>query len=186
MMTALPTERSTQTLAKALNFVLDHERQTWPCGGSNGFVKEESANDEYLAYRREYGLPSRSITPQSSIEELAIYMEHYAEPIHVADLPYPIALVLFDSAVNVGTGRVVIWLQAVLGIMQDGGFGPKTLTATKTYIARHGANALAGEILARRVAYYMSIGSPGKPLYKFLKEWLNRVADLRKEIGLAH
>jgi len=131
-------------------------------------------------------LPSRSISLLSSVEELAIYMEQYAEPIHVTDLPYALGLALFDSAVNVGTGRVVIWLQAALGITQDGGFGPKTLAATKAYIAQHGASALAREVLARRVSYYMSVGAPGKPLNKFLKEWLNRVADLHKEIGLVN
>src|SRR5438045_3302653 len=95
MMTTSTTVQPSQVFAKALNFVLDHEKQaieSLPYSSTGCFTRVGSANDDYLAYHREHGLPSRSVTNLSSIEELVTYMEQYAEPIHVADLPYAVGL----------------------------------------------------------------------------------------------
>jgi len=169
----------------ALSFVLDHEGrvdENVP-GDPGGATHWGVTQADYNQYRREHGLPILSVFKATEGEVDALYAAHYWAPIHGDTLPYPLALALFDSAVNVGLGRAVVWLQQTLGIEADGAFGPTTLAAAQNYIAKHGAVPLASAILTRRDAYYNTIGAPGKSLHKFLGGWLNRTADLRKAIG---
>ncbi len=171
---------------KSLNFVLDHEGRIFENvdGDPGGATMDGITWRDYNAYRKEHGLPIRDLHQMTAAEMGAVYTEHYWRPMHCDDLPFPVAITLFDSAVNVGSGRVVIWLQQVIGVTPDGGFGPVTLGAVKGYVKIHGAEALARSVLARRADYYSLIGAPGKKLNKFLKGWLNRVADLKKFAGL--
>lgn len=45
------------------------------------------------------------------------------------ELPYPVALQIFDAAVNSGVGQAVRWLQRSVGVADDGKIGPVTLKA---------------------------------------------------------
>lgn len=152
-------------------------------GDPGGKTKWGITAADDATYRREHGLPPLDVFRETPDVLSLIYQAHYWSPVHGDALPYPLSLVLFDSAVNVGLGRAVVWLQEVLGVTADGAFGPATLAAAQNYIVHHGAVPLAAAILTRRDAYYNSIGAPGKSLHKFLAGWLARTADLHKTIG---
>lgn len=171
---------------RALNFVLDHEGRIFEDvpGDPGGATKDGITHDDYDDFRKEHGLPVHDLRLMTDAEMQEIYTEHYWNPTHAAQFTYPVALALFDTAVNVGTGHTIKWLQTIVGVTPDGGFGPLTLNATKKYIASHSDKALASALMARRSAYYNEIGAPGKTLHKFLKGWLNRVADLKHEVGI--
>lgn len=169
----------------ALSFVLSWEGKVNedvpgdPGGRTHWGITQ--ADDD--AYRREHGMPTHDVFGISPEEVSTLYAAHYWTPLHGDALPYALALPLFDSAVNCGTGRAVCWLQGVLGVTVDGGFGPQTMAAVNTYLAKHPASDLAAGVLVRRRSYYLTIGGAGKPLAKFLPGWLARVSDLAAKVG---
>jgi lysozyme family protein len=100
-----------------------------------------------------YGISAASY-PNLDIEALtlsqaqALYEQDYWTPVQGDHLAAPLAMLMFDAAVNAGVPRAVRWLQEALGVTEDGIFGPETLK---------GANAvpivwvLCAEVLARRI-----------------------------------
>src|SRR4051812_11974251 len=114
---------------RALNFVLDHEGRIFENvpGDPGGATRDGITFRDYNAFRKEHGLPTRDLHQMTDPEMEQVYTEHYWQPTHAEEFSFPVALTLFDSAVNIGTGRVVIWLQSIIGVDQDGGFGPITL-----------------------------------------------------------
>jgi lysozyme family protein len=62
-------------------------------------------------------------------QALAIYRAQYWLPIRADRLPRPLALLLFDAAVNLGPAQAVVLLQRVLDVPDDGAMGPVTLAA---------------------------------------------------------
>ena len=79
------------------------------------------------------------------------------------DLPEPLATAAFDTAVNVGRGRVQGWLVPLEG---------------------HDPVTAAKELLDRRAAHYEKIIAVNPKLEKYRKGWGNRMAALRKHLGL--
>lgn len=62
-----------------------------------------------------------------------VYRRNYWNPVHGDDLSPGRALMLVDTAVNMGVKQAIILVQRVTGINEDGVFGPKTLEAAKNY-----------------------------------------------------
>lgn len=175
----------TSDFARAMAFVLDHEGRCYEDveGDPGGATKWGVTHIDYDQYRREHGLQLAPVRGATEAEIYAIYREHYWVPVRADHLTYPVALALFDCAVNCGLARAVMWLQQVLGVTLDAEFGPVTFAATLNYVTLHGAAALALAVTDRRAAYYERIGGQGRPLHKFLSGWRNRVADVRRQIG---
>jgi lysozyme family protein len=89
-------------------------------------------------------------------------------------------LVQFDTAVNMGVGRAVRFLQKSVGCAVDGDFGPATEDAA-------GACDLGTAIVKycdEREAFYRQIVQRKPSQAKFLKGWMNRLNSLRREVGL--
>lgn len=61
-------------------------------------------------------------------EALKLYQELFWEPCECEEMPKPVALVVFDAAVNSGQGRAIKWLQYAIGVIADGVVGPNTLS----------------------------------------------------------
>jgi len=79
---------------------------------------------------------------------LKFYRLCYWRPISADSFPLPIAILLFDAAVNMGKSAAVKTLQRALEVTDDGVVGPKTIAAAR----RHAASDLfLGEMLARRL-----------------------------------
>lgn len=59
----------------------------------------------------------------------AIYKRDYWDKCRCGELPPPVALLVFDCAVNQGYGRAVRLLQSAVGVKSDGVLGSTTLEA---------------------------------------------------------
>ncbi|TIU89696.1 MAG: hypothetical protein E5W03_03195, partial [Mesorhizobium sp.] len=65
----------------------------------------------------------------SDAQLAVVYRRFYWDALAGALLPDGIDYAVFDFAVNSGPGRAAKYLQAVLGVVQDGRIGPATLAA---------------------------------------------------------
>ena len=116
--------------------------------------------------------PQLDIAALTDAQAKEIYRRDFWDRAQCGSLPPPLALLVFDAAVNSGVGRAVRWLQAALGVAEDGVIGPATLAA----IAAHrglGA-ALCAEFQARRLSFLTAL-----PTWKtFGKGWARRLCAL--------
>jgi lysozyme family protein len=90
----------------------------------------------------------------------ALYQRDYWDRIGGDRLPASIALLVFDAAINNGTGRAARWLQQAASVAQDGVIGPETLSAIGTIAAGpDGSAELCAELLAQRLTFMTSLPS---------------------------
>ena len=138
----------------------------------------------YDEWRERKHYDTRSVREIEDGEVYQIYLEQYWKPARCPALDFPMSLILFDSAVNHGVGRAVKLLQGVLQVEQDGVFGPGTMGAYDFLEECHGTGHVADKYLKAREAFYRRIVEKTPSQARFLKGWMNRVADLRKECHL--
>ena len=115
----------------------------------------------------------RALTPQ---KVAPMYKIKYWNPSYCAVLPKGLDYVVFDFAVNAGTGRSVKTLQSSIGLLADGVIGPRTMAAI------NGANAkdLINKFSDARADFYQGIVTRKPDQVRFINGWLNRVEDARK------
>jgi len=95
-----------------------------------------------------------------------------------------LAAVLFDYAVNAGTGQAAKDLQRIINnqgqnISIDGAIGPQTLAA----INKLNGDSLANFLSARRIDFYKNLATQNPALYaKYLNGWLKRASDFVLEM----
>jgi lysozyme family protein len=169
------------SLEAALKFVLrweggfvDHPND--PGGRTNKGVTQKV----YDAWRRRQGLAAQDVKRVGDDEVHAIYAGDYWLPPRCDRLLTPLDLVQFDTAVNMGVGRAVRFLQASAGCPVDGDYGPGTERA----VSGCDPGSLVADYCSRREAYYRGLVQKNARLAVFLKGWLNRLNSLRKEVGL--
>lgn len=63
----------------------------------------------------------------------AIYNADYWVKIKGDQLPWPLCLFIFDSAINQGTDAAIKLLQKTIGVAQDGIFGVQTVAAASKF-----------------------------------------------------
>ena len=83
----------------------------------------------------------------------AIYRRDYWDRVRAGEMPPPLALLVFDAAVNNGPAQAARWLQQAAGVAVDGRIGPATLAAVA---AAQGA-ALCAEFQAQRLTFMASL-----------------------------
>jgi lysozyme family protein len=134
----------------------------------------------YDRWRTRQGEPPRSVRLIEDAEVHAIYESDYWGPPRCDLLSGPLDLVHFDTAVNMGPGRAVRFLQSAVRCPVDGDFGPGTEMAV--------ASCDPGEaVLAycdAREAFYRALVARKPDQGVFLKGWLNRLEALRAAAGL--
>ena len=135
----------------------------------------------YDRWRAQQGLPTRDVKAIEDAEVEAIYETGYWLPPRCDLLRRQLDLVQFDTAVNMGVGRAVRFLQAAVGCSVDGAFGSLTAQAA----AGCDLAAAISAYCAARLAYYRRLAAARPELGVFLKGWTNRVNALRAEVGLA-
>jgi lysozyme family protein len=90
----------------------------------------------------------------------ALYQRDYWQRITGDRLPSAIALLVFDAAINNGTGRAVRWLQQVAQVRQDGVIGEQTLGAIERAVAEpDGVADVCVEYLAQRLMFMSSLAT---------------------------
>jgi lysozyme family protein len=160
-----------------VRFVLQHETEY----NDDGTVKVERDPSDPGGTTK-FGIDQRD-HPNVNVAELTldqakeIYRAGEWTGCRCENLKMGFDLAVFDSAVNIGTGRAARLLQQAVGAKVDGFIGPKTIAAV------NGASLDAlGRFIDLRQVYYESL--PKKLKERFLHGWLNRVADLRATVGL--
>jgi len=134
----------------------------------------------YDRWRAERGQVAQGVELIGDDEVRAIYETDYWRRAHCDALLSPLDLVHFDTAVNMGTGRAVRFLQSTVGCAVDGGFGPNTRDA----VARCDQGQAVGHYCQTREDYYRKLVVARPEMTVFLKGWLNRLNALRKVAGL--
>lgn len=153
---------------------VDHPND--PGGRTNKGITQKA----YDAWRTRHGLPHADVKQITDADVRAIYEADYWLPPRCDLLSEPLTLVQFDTAVNMGTGRAVRFLQTAVGCSVDGDFGPDTLAA----VQRCDAGQAVTLYCDTREAFYRRLAEKKPELGVFLKGWLNRLNALRREIGL--
>ena len=106
---------------------------------------------------------SKRAHPEEDIEHLTperaaqLYADEYWSPLGCDNIPYPFNVVVFDTAVNCGPKRAADWCQAC---------------------------ATPEAFLERRKQHYYSIINKNPTSSKYLRGWLNRIADLQKYVEI--
>lgn len=141
----------------------------------------------YDDWRKKRNLPPKPVKDITLNEVQQIYWERYWLPIKGDVLPVPLDLAVFDTGVNMGVGTAIKLLQRAINdclpqdkwIKVDGLWSPT--------IVHHANNLplkpLIDKFLTRRIDRYHAIAKANPAKKRFLKGWLNRVNDLKKEIG---
>jgi lysozyme family protein len=161
---------------KSLGFVLKNEGLNDDDPTDHGGRTSRGITQrEYTAWRFEHHLPDRDVWIASDDEIKTIYHDEYWKP--WGDVfPKGIDYMFFDMAVNAGPTRAAILLQRSLGVVADGRIGPVTRNAI---IATNPATLIARYSNAKR-NFYNGIVAARSNQKKFIKGWLNRVADVQK------
>lgn len=145
-------------------------------GGATNCGITQAVYDSWRAQHKQAKQPVRQATAG---EVEAIYRARYWDACACGQLPAPVDMVVFDSAVNCGTRRAVLWLQRALGVAEDGQLGPKTVAA-----ARESAPfSVADRICRYRAEHYHDIVTRRPSLAKFAKGWANRLSALEKKVA---
>lgn len=155
---------------KALALVLEHEggyvnHPKDPGGATNRGVTQAV----YDAYRKVRGRGSQSVKFITDEELRAIYKFQYWDKVQGDFLPSGLDYAVFDFAVNSGVSRAAKYLQAVIGVAQDGQIGARTLAAITSPAST--INAL----LDRRMSFLRNLGT----FLTFGKGWTRRVQGVR-------
>ena len=130
----------------------------------------------------------------------ALFKKHFWDALGCAALPLPLAVVLYDGAVNMGPGRAVRQLQQGMNavgeaqldhyhpIAEDGISGALTAELAEALESANLHWFAARQILRLRDAFYRDLAARRTSLKVFLNGWRNRVkamsqylADLERE-----
>lgn len=120
--------------------------------------------------KRQY--PGEDIAGLTLARAQEIYRHDYWQAVRGDELPWPLALLVFDSAVNQGVGAAIRNLQATLGVKVDGDLGSITLGA-----AAHCGAEGAAMFMANRILRYVDAKDPrtGAPLWPtYGRGWAKR------------
>ena len=134
----------------------------------------------YTSWLARRGLPQSDVKNIFDAEVKAIYETDYWLPPRCNELPIQLDLVQFDTAVNMGVGRAVRFLQAAVGCGADGQYGSETAKA----VARCESRTTLAAYCEAREAFYRRLVAKKPELKVFLAGWMNRLNALRKEVGL--
>jgi lysozyme family protein len=117
----------------------------------------------------------RNMTSQKAAD---IMEDCFWYPLGLDDVPPKCALVIYDTAVNMGTTTAKRLVQQVLGVQVDGIWGRHTWGKLMTC---HDQNTALALINLRRGRYHSL--ARNNPRFKvFLKGWLNRLSALEREV----
>jgi lysozyme family protein len=123
------------------------------------------------------GNPDLDIVNLTRERAVQRYHERYWAPIRADELPYEIALVLFDFYVQ-NQAAAVVELQKVLRVEADGVVGPDTIAA-----AHHIPKAKALRFISERIGWYELLASSHPRQAPNLRGWRWRMTKLACAIG---
>ncbi len=129
-----------------------------------------------IATFRRYIKPSGTISDLKALtvqQATIVYKHQYWDAVSADLLPHGVDYAVADFAVNSGPSRAAKYLQAVVGVSQDGKIGPATITAVRARAPKD----VIRQLCANRIAFMKRIR--GGSLWKtFGKGWQRRVDDV--------
>ena len=154
-----------ETFETALAAVLGWE------GGYVNDPRDAGGETNFGISARAYpGLNIKSLTRDQAA---ALYRRDYWDACRCDALPSPLALLVFDAAVNQGPGAAVRMMQEAAGVPEDGRIGPRTLAAAQ-------APAVVGAFAVARARRYAG----ARDFPAFGRGWLNRLFDMHRRAVL--
>lgn len=144
---------------EAFKVVVGHE------GGYVNDSQDPGGETKYGISKRQY--PHLDIAALTFDEARQIYLIDYWNAMDCGTFASPVALVLFDCAVNQGVGRARKLAQIVAGVEVDGIIGPKTRAAIKAMDARE----FVINYQAERMLHYAGLPTFGR----FGRGWSRRL-----------
>lgn len=106
---------------RAFALIVGHE------GGYVNDPRDPGGETKFGISKRAF--PRLDIAGLTLAQAKAIYLASYWGPARCEGLPWPVAVNLFDGAVNSGVRQSVRWMQEAAGVKDDGAVGPVTLRA---------------------------------------------------------
>lgn len=146
-------------------------------GGATNFGITQRAYD---AWRKKHRLGVQHVKDITQKEVEAVYKEGYWDTIRGDNLPSPLNLVMFDSAVQHSPHRAAVLLQELIGVEADGAIGPKSLQELTTATQAVGVAPIVYFYLIKRKLFYAQIIKNDPTQAKFKNGWSNRMNALRK------
>ena len=139
-------------------------------GGETNWGVTKAAWSEYLGRAINEG-EMKALTRE---DVKPFYKKMYWDKCHCDELPSGLDYIVFDFAVNAGTGQAAKFLQRAVGADADGVIGKNTLALID---ATHIADMLEAFSNQKR-DFYRAIVARNPTQAKFLNGWLNRVNNV--------
>lgn len=156
---------------RAIAFVLDQE------GGYTTDPADPGGETNFGISKKAY--PTLDIKNLTVDQAKDIYHKDYWNPCRCDNLPFPIALAVFDMAVNQGVTTAIKAMQETFGATPDGVIGPMTLAAIK----ETGNDPRKFKLfLARRLTAYSRLMAANQALLVFARNWSFRVISLAEVV----
>ena len=158
---------------KSLEVILHHE------GGYVNHPKDPGGETNMGVTKRVYedfgGTKDMKELTKEDVEP--IYKKNYWDRVKGDDLPEGLDLMIFDFAVNAGTGRAAKFIQRLVNTTVDGGIGPNTLGKIKEYVVTYGIEETITSYALMRQNYYESLST----FDTFGKGWTRRVSEVTEK-----
>lgn len=140
----------------------------------------------YDAVAPELGLDKKSVKDLKYGEVKKVYENEYYKKPAIDQLPSEkLQGIMFDWGVNAGTGTAIKNLQTIVGVKADGKMGKKTLAAVNDYVATHGEDSLAFDVMNARFKHYQSLIQSNPAKYgQYEQGWDNRLNNVAKQNNL--
>ena len=158
---------------KSLEVILHHE------GGYVNHPKDPGGETNMGVTKRVYedfgGTKEMKELTKEDVEP--IYKKNYWDRVKGDDLPEGLDLMIFDFAVNAGTGRAAKFIQRLVNTTVDGGIGPNTLGKIKEYVVTYGIEETITSYALMRQNYYESLST----FDTFGRGWTRRVSEVTEK-----
>ena len=158
---------------KSLEVILHHE------GGYVNHPKDPGGETNMGVTKRVYedfgGTKDMKDLTHEDVEP--IYKKNYWDRVKGDDLPDGLDLMIFDFAVNAGTGRAAKFIQKLVNTTVDGGIGPNTLGKIKEYVITYGIEETISSYALMRQNYYESLST----FDTFGRGWTRRVSEVTEK-----
>jgi lysozyme family protein len=152
---------------RAFKLIIGHE------GGYVDDPVDPGGETKWGISRRAY--PGRDIKNMTLTTAKQIYRADYWDKCRCAQMPWSLAVMIFDCAVNQGPGVAIKYLQDAVGTTPDGQIGPVTLQALAA--AQGDGYVLSREVALDRIMRYTSTDNFGR----YGRGWIRRTLETLTE-----
>lgn len=146
--------------------------------GQGGKSNYGITQDLYDSYNKE---GSKDVSTISYGEAKRIMKEEFYDKPKISSIKdFGVRGIVYDFAVNSGSGTAIRSLQKVVGTKEDGIIGKNTKRQIDKYIKKNGQEALTKALIDDREAYLTGLYTQNPERYgRVVQGWMNRLQGLR-------